>query len=91
MNIYNEICKYTSIFYHILHLLCNIVNILYRINFPRAPLLPRRAPSDSADNLHLGARVQSSSEDFSSPTPAPGSRQILLTIFIWVPVCIKRE
>ncbi len=57
MNIYNEICKYPSIFYHILHLLCNIVNILYRINFPRAPLLPRRAPSDSADNLHLGARV----------------------------------
>jgi len=26
-----------------------------------------------------------------SPTRAPGTRQLLLTNFIWVPVCIKKE
>ena len=25
------------------------------------------------------------------PTCAPGTRQLLLTFFLWVPVCIKRE
>ena len=35
--------------------------------------------------------LQSSSEELSSPTRAPGTRQLLLTCFLWVPVCIEND
>ena len=38
----------------------------------------------------LCVRVQSSRRMTFSPTPAPGTRQLLLTCFLGVPVCIKR-
>lgn len=32
-----------------------------------------------------------SRENTSFPTPTPGTRQLLLTVFLWTPVCINKD